>query len=162
MPVLHDLPEAVRLRGARQTPKVSSLSTVDLSCPVITDLAPDPAYYTDQPTPVLSGWRKNSVSSRAQPQRHRHRLRRVIPRLSARPRQQRKITARRLRRACNDLARLRRVGIRLRCKARGRLRLDLRRREVLRRLIMGLRVLVMMVLFMSGGTIGGLRRSVRR
>jgi hypothetical protein len=161
MPVLHDLPEAVRLRGARQTPKVSSLSTVDLSCPVITDLAPDPAYYTDQPTPVSSGWRKNSASSRAQHQRHRHRLRRATPRLSAPPRRQRRITARRPR-AFNDRTKARRAGIRLRCKARGRLRLGLRLRVGLRRLIMGLRVLVTMVLCMRDGIIGGLRLSVRR
>jgi hypothetical protein len=161
MPVLHNLPEALRLRGTRQTPKVSSLSPAHV-LPVITDLAPDPAYYTDQPTPVSSGWRKNYVSSRAQPQRHRHRLRRVIPRLSALPRQQRRTPARRLRRACNDLARLRRVGIRLRCKAHGRLRLDLRLRVDRLRLIMGRRVLVMMVLSMSGGITGGLRRSGRR
>lgn len=161
MPVLHDLPEAVRLRGARQTPKVSSLSTVDLSCPVITDLAPDPAYYTDQPTPVSSGWRKNSASSRAQHQRHRHRLRRPTPRLSAHPRQQRRITVLRLR-ACNDLIRARRVGTRLHCKARGRLRPGLRLRAGLRRLIMGLRVLVMMVLCTRGGIIGGLRLRGRR
>ena len=161
MSILHNLPEALRLRGARQTPKVSSLSTVDLSCPVITDLAPDPAYYTDQPTPVSSGWRKNSASSRAQHQRHRHRLRRPTPRLSTHPRQQRRITAPRLR-ACNDPTKARRVGTRLHCKARGRLRLDLQLRAGLHRLIMGLRVLVMMVLCMRGGIIGGLRLSVRR
>jgi hypothetical protein len=61
VPVLHNLPEALRLRGTRQTPKVSSLSPAHV-LPVITDLAPDPAYYTDQPTPVSSGWKRNSVS----------------------------------------------------------------------------------------------------
>lgn len=161
MSILHNLPEALRLRGARQTPKVSSLFAVDLSYPVITDLAPDPAYYTDQPTPVSSGSKKNSASSRAQHQRHRHRLRRVIPRSSALPRQHRRITALRLR-ACNDLTKARRVGIRLRCKARGRLRLGLRPRAGLRRLIMGLPVLVMMVLCMRGGITGGSRLSGRR
>lgn len=130
--------------------------------PVITDLAPDPAYYTDQPTPASSGWNKNSASSRAQHQRHRHRLRRPIPRLSALPRQQRRTLARRRFRACSDLILAHRVGIRLPCKARGRLRLGLRPREGRLRLIMGRRVLAMMVLCMSGGTIGGLRLSVRR
>lgn len=161
MPVLHDLPEALHLRGARQTPKVSSLFAVDLSCPVITDLAPDPAYYTDQPTPVSSGWKKNSASSRAQHQRHRHRLRRPTPRLSALPRQQRRTTARRLR-ACNDLIKAHRVGTRLRCKARGRLLPGLRLPVGLRRLTMGPRVLVMTVLCMRGEITGGSRLRGRR
>ena len=34
MPVLHDLPKALRLRGARQTPKVSSLFAVDCLAPL--------------------------------------------------------------------------------------------------------------------------------
>jgi hypothetical protein len=160
VPVLHNLPEALRLRGTRQTSEVSSLSPASV-LPVITDLAPDPAYYTDQPMPVSSGWKKNSVSSRAQHLRHRHRLRRAIQRLSALPRQQRGTTARRLHQACNDLARFRRVGIRLLCKAHGRLRLDLRLPVVRLPPIMGRRVPVMMALFMSGGIIGGLRRSGR-
>lgn len=133
--------------------------------PVITDLAPDPAHYTDQPTPASSGWNKNSASSRAQHQRHRHRLRRAIPRLSALPRHRkckRRTPALRRFRACSDLIQARRVGIRRRCKGRGRLPQDLRHREGRLRLIMGRRVLVMMVLCMSEGIIGGLQLSVRR
>ena len=163
----HDVSTAQPTRSTASTSDSSSargeLAVFPLTVlPVITDLAPDPAYYTDQPTPASSGWNKNSANSRAQHQRHRHQLRRAIPRLSALPHQQRRTPTLQRFRACNDLTQARRVGIRLLFKAHGRLRLGLRRREVLRRRIMGLQALVMMVLCMRGGIIGGLRLSVRR
>jgi len=162
----HDVSTAQPTRSTASTRNSSSargeLAVFPLTVlPVITDLAPDPAYYTDQPTPASSGWNKNSANSRAQHQRHRHQLRRAIPRLSALPHQQRRTPTLQRFRACNDLTQARRVGIRLLCKARGRLRLGLRRPEGRLRPIMVLRVLVMMVLSMSGGIIGGLRRSGR-
>lgn len=125
----------------------------------LTDIASDPAY-TDQRTLGLSGWKKNSVSSRAQHQPRHHRLRRAIPRLSAHPHQS-KIPSL-LPRACNDPPQPRPVGTRLLSRAHGRPLLGHRLRAVLRRLTMGLRAPAMMALSTSGDRTDGSRLSERR
>ena len=109
--------------------------------------------------PGLSGWKKNSVSSRAQHQPRHLRLRKAIPQLTARP-HRRKIVAL-LCRACNDLIRARPVGTQLPCKGHGRLLLVLRLPAVHRRPIMGLQAPAMMVLCTSEGLTDGLRRNER-
>jgi hypothetical protein len=122
-------------------------------------MTPDTAY-TDQRTLGLSGWKKNSASSKAQRQPHRRRSRRAIPRLSA-LRRQRKIPALPAQ-ACNDLTRARRAGTLPLFKAHGHPLLDRRHPVVRRRLIMGLRAQAMMVLFMRDDLIGGSRLSGKR
>jgi hypothetical protein len=112
----------------------------------ITAMRPDTAY-TDQRTLGLSGWKKNSASSKAQRQPHRRRQRK-IPALPAQ--------------ACNDPTQAHRAGTPPPFKGHGLLLLDLRHPVVHRRLIMGPRAQAMMVLSMREDLIGGSQLSGKR